>query len=132
MKTFLWRFFNSITTFLISFLWTHLFAKILFFVWVWTLHCIKLDFVRLLLQAVLRLYKVLRYIRNEGNILLLFSSTWNFDGDSKSDIVLSLKWLSGPQKSNFPISLFMVWFEYYFSLTWKFNGDSKSDIVLYI
>ena len=29
------------------------------------------------------------------------SLTWKFDGDSKSDIVLSLKWLTGPQKSNF-------------------------------
>ena len=30
-----------------------------------------------------------------------FTLTWKFDGDSKSDIVLSLKWLTGPQKSNF-------------------------------
>ena len=56
-----------------------------------------------------------------------FSLTWKFDGDSKSDIVLS------PNDSldhKGPISLFMDRFEYFFSLTWKFDGDSKSDIVL--
>ena len=35
---------------------------------------------------------------------IFFSLTWKFDGDSKSDIVLSLKWLSGQQKSNFVVS----------------------------
>ena len=35
-----------------------------------------------------------------------------FDGDSKSDIVLYSKWLTGLQESNF---LFMDRFEYYFS-----------------
>ena len=33
--------------------------------------------------------------------IIFFSFAWKFDGDSKSDIVLSLKWLTGPQKSNF-------------------------------
>ena len=57
-----------------------------------------------------------------------FSSlTWKFDGDSKSDVVLSLKSLSGPQMSNF---LVMDRFQYFFPLTWKFDGNSKYDIVL--
>ena len=38
--------------------------------------------------------------------------TWKFDGDFKSDIVLYLKCLTGPQKSNF---LFIDQFEYCFS-----------------
>ena len=55
--------------------------------------------------------------------------TWKFDEDSKSDIVLCLKWLNGPQKSNF---LFMDRFEYFFSLTCKFDVDSKSNIILHL
>ena len=58
-----------------------------------------------------------------------FSLTWKFDVDSKSDIILYLKWLTGPQMSNF---LIMDRFEYIFSLTWKFDGDSKSDIEVYL
>ncbi len=62
---------------------------------------------------------------------LNFSSslTWKFDWDSKSDIVLSLKWLTGSQKSNF---LFMDRLNIFFCLTLKFDGDSKSDIEVYL
>ena len=62
-----------------------------------------------------------------GNDLKIYRSNNCFD--SKSDSVLYLKWLPGPQKSNF---FFMDRFEYFFSLTWKFDGDSKFDIVLYL
>ena len=55
--------------------------------------------------------------------------TWKFDKDSKSDIVLYLKCLTGPQKSNF---LFRTDLNNFFSLTWKFDGVSKSDIVFYL
>ena len=55
--------------------------------------------------------------------------TWKFDGYSKSDIVLYLKWLTGPQKT---ISCLWTDLTIFFSLTWKFDGYSKSDIVLYL
>ncbi len=45
-------------------------------------------------------------------------------------IVLSLKWLSGPKKSKFLISLFMDRFEFFFFFDLEFDGYSKSDIVL--
>ena len=64
-----------------------------------------------------------------------FFLTLKFDGDPKSNILLYLKCLTGPQKSNF---LFMDRFEYFFllslrlGLTWKFDGDSKSNIEVYL
>ena len=48
-----------------------------------------------------------------------FSLTWKFIGDSKSDIVLYLKWLTGPQK--FVIMIFcknnfdMIWYSVIFA-----------------
>ncbi len=59
-----------------------------------------------------------------------FSLNWKSDGDSKSDIVLYLKWLSGPQKSNFPISLFMDQFFLIFFL-WLVNSMGISNPILY-
>ena len=43
--------------------------------------------------------------------IFFFSLTWKFNWDSKSNIVLSLKWLTEPQKSNF---LFMDRLEFFF------------------
>ncbi len=61
--------------------------------------------------------------------LIYFSLTWKIDADSKTEIELYLKWLTGPQKSNF---LFMDRFEYFFFFSWKFDGNSKSDIEVYL
>ena len=54
-----------------------------------------------------------------------FSLTWNFDWDSKFDIVLSPNDCLDHKSQ---ILLFLDRFEYFFSsLTWKFDGDSKSE-----
>ncbi len=46
--------------------------------------------------------------------LILFSFTWKLDGDSKSDIVLYLKWLTGTQKFvimiRCKINFNMIWY----------------------
>ena len=55
--------------------------------------------------------------------------TWKFDGDYKYDIVVYLKWLSKPPKSNFlvcgPISKKN-------SFNCKFIGDYNSNIAVYL
>ncbi len=58
-----------------------------------------------------------------------FYLTWKFDGESKSDIVLYPKLLTGPQNSKF---LFRTDLNNYFFLTLKFDRDSKYNIVLYL
>ena len=57
------------------------------------------------------------------------SLTWKFDGDSKCDIVVYLKWLAEPQKSNFLV----YWPIWIFSpFNWKFIRASKLDIEVYL
>ena len=62
------------------------------------------------------------------DLTIFFPLTWKFDGDSKSNIVLYLKWLTGPQKSNF---LFMDWFEYFFLSLWLGNSMEIPNPILY-
>ena len=71
------------------------------------------------LQSILRRPYVHFWLNNynfnvSGPISIFLSSlTRKFDWDSKSDILLSLKWLSGPQKSNFLI-YWPIWKIFFF------------------
>ncbi len=47
--------------------------------------------------------------------IIFFSLTWKFVGDSKFVMVLSLKWLTGPQNSIFFWYLELLSYEYYHS-----------------
>ncbi len=55
---------------------------------------------------------------------------WKFYGDSRSDIVVYIKWLSEPPKSNFLV--YGPILTKVFSFKWKFTGEFKSNIVLYL
>ena len=58
-----------------------------------------------------------------GLIWIIFSLSWKFDGDSKFDIVLSLKSLSDHKSPN---SCLWTDLNNFFSLYWKLDGDSKN------
>ena len=63
-----------------------------------------------------------------------FSLTWKFDGNTRSDIVLYLKWLTGPQKFvimiRFKFNFDMIWYSLIFAANLYLNLVFMNVVIL--